>query len=204
MTSRPSRSAGARPLGQVEAGVADRVPDAVGVERVLHHRVADPVAAADAAGVADHDDLRLVELDARGAGGDRGEERRSCMTSASSASRSRRARPRCRAPWCRWRGPSTRGCARSTRSCRALGVADGVDGQQRGLGLHVVHVGRVGDAGRSIADLHGVGDLLDHRDGRPMSSGSSTLAHREADGQPRLVGLLGLAGSVSRRSWRAG
>ena len=67
-----------RTLGQVQAGVADRRPDAVGVQGVLHHRVADAVAAADAAGVADDDDLRLVELDAGGAGGDRGVERRGC------------------------------------------------------------------------------------------------------------------------------
>src|SRR3954453_10865387 len=58
---------GARALREVEPGGADRVPDAVGVERVLHHRVADPVAAADAGRVADHDHLGAVELDPRGA-----------------------------------------------------------------------------------------------------------------------------------------
>src|SRR6185436_7598927 len=44
---------GPRTLRQVvEAGAADRLPDAVRVERVLHHTVPDPEAAADAAHVA--------------------------------------------------------------------------------------------------------------------------------------------------------
>ena len=58
-----------RALGEVEAGVLDGGPDAVLVERVLHHRVADPVAPTHAGSVADHDDLGAVELDAGGAGG---------------------------------------------------------------------------------------------------------------------------------------
>ena len=63
--------AGVGPLGQLEPGVLDRRPDAIGVEGVAHHRVPNPVAPTDALGIADHDDLRLVELDARGAGGHR-------------------------------------------------------------------------------------------------------------------------------------
>src|SRR6476620_6429419 len=50
----------ARALRQVEARAPDGLPDAVLVEGVLHDRVADAVAPADAAGVADDDDLRLV------------------------------------------------------------------------------------------------------------------------------------------------
>ena len=65
---------GARPLRQFEAGVADDVVDAVDVERVLHHRMADAIAAAGAGLVAEQHDLRLRQLDARGAGGDRGIE----------------------------------------------------------------------------------------------------------------------------------
>src|SRR5204863_215705 len=57
-----------RAVGQVQPGVADRRPDPVGVEGVAHDAVADPVPAADPAGVAHHDDLRAVQLDARGAG----------------------------------------------------------------------------------------------------------------------------------------
>src|SRR5690349_21500609 len=42
---------GAGALGKVEAGRPDGLPDAVLVEGVLHDRVADPVAAADAGGI---------------------------------------------------------------------------------------------------------------------------------------------------------
>ena len=60
-----------RARGQIEAGVADRVVDAVDVERVLHHRMADAIAPAGAGLVAEEHDLPGVELDARGAGGHR-------------------------------------------------------------------------------------------------------------------------------------
>ena len=74
------------------------------------------------------------------------------------------------------------------RLAARLGVADRVDGQQRRLGLHVVHVCRVGDAGALHRDLHRVSDLRDHR--RPTDVlGKQRLAHREPDRQPRLVGL---------------
>ena len=52
-----------RAVGQLEPGVLDGLPDAVGVERIAHDRVPDPVPATDPAGVADDDDLGLVELD---------------------------------------------------------------------------------------------------------------------------------------------
>ena len=71
LTSRPSRSAVRGRSGRSRPAVFDRLPDAVGVQRVLHHRVTDAVPAADPAGVADHDHLRLVQLDPRRAGGDR-------------------------------------------------------------------------------------------------------------------------------------
>ena len=86
-------------------------------------------------------------------------------------------------------------CSVQTVLPPALGVADGVDRQQRRLGLDVVHVGRVGDAGALHRLLHGRGDLGDHR-GAADVLGQQHLAHREADGQPRLVGL--------RRAWSAG
>ena len=69
----------------------------------------------------------------------------------------------------------------------ALGVGDGLEGQQRRLGLDVVHVGRVGDAGPLHRDLHPGGDLLDHRQPADVL-GQDLLAHRVADRQPRLVG----------------
>jgi hypothetical protein len=70
-----------------------------------------------------------------------------------------------------------------------VGVADRVDGQQRRLGLHVVDVGRVGDACGRHRLLHALGDLLHHRDAADVL-GQQDVAHRVADGQPGLVGLL--------------
>src|SRR5262249_19626694 len=61
-----------RALGQVEPGVTDGRPDAIGVERVAHHAVPDAVPAAQTAYVAHHDDLGPVQLDAGRAGGHRG------------------------------------------------------------------------------------------------------------------------------------
>lgn len=67
-----------RPLRKFESGVTDRRPDAVLVERILHHAVADPVASADATCVTDDNDLSTVQLDAGRAGCNRGEEARGC------------------------------------------------------------------------------------------------------------------------------
>ena len=58
---------GARPLRQFETGIADGLVDAVDVERVLHHRMADAIAAAGAGLVAEQHDLRLRQFHARGA-----------------------------------------------------------------------------------------------------------------------------------------
>ena len=63
-----------RSVGQFKAGIADCRPDALLVQGIAHHRVADAVAPAHAAGVADDDDLRPVELDTGRAGSDRGVE----------------------------------------------------------------------------------------------------------------------------------
>src|SRR6516165_1997690 len=57
--------AGAR--RQIKAGIADGVVDAVDIERVTHHRMADAIAAAGTGSVAEQYDLRLRELDSRGA-----------------------------------------------------------------------------------------------------------------------------------------
>ena len=54
-------SAGA--LGQVEAGIADGVIDAVDIQRILHHRMADPVATTGTGLVAEEHDLSPVEFD---------------------------------------------------------------------------------------------------------------------------------------------
>ena len=61
-------------IGQVQPGVADRIVDTIDMERILHHRVTDAVAAARAGEVAHQHDLRAVELHARRAGRDRGVE----------------------------------------------------------------------------------------------------------------------------------
>src|SRR5699024_7388714 len=63
---------GMRPLRQLEARVADRIPNAVRVHGIVHHRMADAVVAAHATGIADDDDLGAVQLNARGARRDRG------------------------------------------------------------------------------------------------------------------------------------
>ena len=67
---RPPKIFGTRSLRQFKAGIANGVIDAVDIERVLHHRMADAIAAAGARLVAEQDDLRLGQLDARRARGD--------------------------------------------------------------------------------------------------------------------------------------
>ena len=194
---------GARALGQVEAGGADRVPDAVLVERVLHHRVADPVAAADA--------------------------RSRCRPRRPGPGRARRPRSRRRPTEKSERscmhvgvgghldlaerdGDAERGAAVGEvhrlvgvlgphRLAARLGVADGVDGQQRGLGLHVVHVGGVGDAGPLHRDLHRVGDLLDHR--RPGRCPRAAAA-RSSRSRRSAAARRSARRRWWRRSWRAG
>ena len=54
---------GLRALGQLESGGTNGLVDPFDVERVVHHAVPGPIAAADL-GVAHHDRLRLVEFDA--------------------------------------------------------------------------------------------------------------------------------------------
>ncbi len=74
-----------------------------------------------------------------------------------------------------------------------------VDGEERRLGLHVVHVGRVVDAGVAHGGAHAIGDLLDH--GRPADVfGQKLGAQRRADGQAGFVGRpgLGVAGKDRR------
>ena len=61
---------GARPRRQIKACVADSVVDAVEIEGIAHQRMPDAVAAARPRLVAEQHDLRLGELDARGARGD--------------------------------------------------------------------------------------------------------------------------------------
>src|SRR5262249_30190095 len=62
--------AGAR--RQIEAGLAHGVIDAIDIERVAHHRMPDAIAAAGTRSVTEQDDLRLRELDPRGARRDGG------------------------------------------------------------------------------------------------------------------------------------
>src|SRR6516164_3654692 len=59
--------AGAR--RQIKAGIADGVIDAVDIERIAHHRMPDTIAPAGPGPVAEKHDLRLRELDPRGARG---------------------------------------------------------------------------------------------------------------------------------------
>ena len=65
-----------------------------------------------------------------------------------------------------------------------LRLKDGVDGEERRLGLDVVHVGRIVDAGVAHRGVHPLGDLLDHR--RPADVFRQNLgAHRGADDETR-------------------
>src|SRR4029078_10582032 len=70
------------------------------------------------------------------------------------------------------------------------GLSDGVDGQKRGLGLHVVHVARVGYPGPLHGDLDRVRNLSDHL-APPDVFGKQYLAHRVSDREPRLVATYG-------------
>src|SRR5436309_2512512 len=61
---------GTRSRGERDSGIGDRRVDAVDVERVLHHAVADAIAPAGARLVAEEHDLRRVQLHARRTGCD--------------------------------------------------------------------------------------------------------------------------------------
>src|SRR6266851_4509205 len=61
-----------RPFRQLDPGVANRIVDAVDIERIAHDRMADPVTAAGAGLVAEQDDLRLGQFHAGRTGGDGG------------------------------------------------------------------------------------------------------------------------------------
>ena len=82
-----------------------------------------------------------------------------------------------------------------------FGVAHRVDREQRRLGLHVVHVLRIADAGIAHRVLHGRGDFLDHR--RPADIfGKQHRAHRGAHHQPRFRGRAGLVVAREHRGVR--
>src|SRR6267142_670145 len=55
----PAQILGTRARGQFKTGIANGIVDTVDVERILHHRVADTIAAAGARLVAEQHDLRL-------------------------------------------------------------------------------------------------------------------------------------------------
>src|SRR6266508_1984075 len=176
-----------RPIGQLQPGVADRGPDAVGVQRIAHDAVPDAVPAADAARVAHHDDLRPVQLHPRGAGRDGGVQgpvvqhvgvRRRVDLAEGDRD------PERGTPVGHVHG--SEGVLGEHVVAAALGVADGVDGQQRRLGLHVVDVGGVGDARLGHRAGHPGRDLLDHAAPADLL-GPDRVAHRHPDGQPRLV-----------------
>src|SRR5699024_7970695 len=77
------------------------------------------------------------------------------------------------------------------RFAASLRFADGVVGQQRCLGLHIVHICRVTDAGLAHGVLDRGGHLFAHRRATDLF-GLQLLAHGESHAQPRLIGLGGL------------
>ena len=192
---------GARAVGQLEPGIADCVVDAVDVDRVAHDRVADAIASAGAGLVADEHDLRLGELHARRAGGNRGVEievladllRARHLDLAERHADAERGRAVGHA----------HGIVHLAGDVLAarFRVAHGIDGQQRRLGLHVVHVLRIVDAGVAHRGFDGGRDLLDH--GRPADILRQQLrAQRGADRQARFRRWAGLAVAREHRRMR--
>ena len=158
--------------------------DRVEVQRIAHHRVADAVGAARVRSVADDDDLRAVKLDAGRARGNRGVQVEvpadllgPWHLDLAEADRHAQAR---RAVGHVHRGVDV--LAEDALPAR-LCVVDRLEGEQRRLGLHVVHVGRVDDPRPLHRDLHAGGDLLDHR-GPADVLGEDHVAHGDADRDP--------------------
>ncbi len=63
----PAKVGRSRALWQRQPGVTNRLVNSVDIERVLHHRMADPVAAAGTGPVPQQNDLRLCQFNTRGA-----------------------------------------------------------------------------------------------------------------------------------------
>ena len=81
--------------------------------------------------------------------------------------------------------------SQATSLWRLVRIEHRVDGEQRRLGLHIMHVGRIGDAGVAHGGAHALGDFLHHR--RPADILRENLgAHGGADDQPRFVRRAGL------------
>ena len=77
------------------------------------------------------------------------------------------------------------------RVAASLRVLDGVDGEQRRLGLDVVDVLGIGNAGVLHRRAHALGDLLHHRRAADVLR-LDRRAHGDADDEARLVGRAGL------------
>ena len=183
---------GARTVGKLQTRVADRVVNAVDIERVAHDGMADAITAAGARLVAEQHDLRLRQFDAGGAGGDRGIEVEVFADLFG---------PRHLDLAERDRDAEARGAVGHAHRlvhlagdvlAALLGIEHRIDGQKRRLGLHVVDVLRIVDAGVLHRRLHRRRHLLDH--GRAADVFRQQLdAHGGADGKPRLRGRTGLA-----------
>src|SRR5215813_12155513 len=182
--------AGAR--RQIEAGIADGVIDAVDVERIAHHRMPDAIAPAGPGPVAEKHDLRLRELYPRGARGNRGVKVE--ILADLLGARHHDLAERHRDPE---RGRAIRDAhgvvdlAGDVLAAR-LRVADRIDGEQRGLGLNVMHVLRIIDGGIAHRGFDRLRDLLHHR--RPTDVLRQEFgAHGGPDRQAGLRCRAGLA-----------
>src|SRR5262245_41372614 len=152
----------AGPVRELEPGIAYGPIDAVDVERVLHDAMTDAVAAARARPVAHEHDLRLDQLYARGARRNRREEVEVLADLIGARH------------WQLSQGhgdPERRGAVGDAHRVVDLAgdgvtpplrVLDPVDGEQRRLGLHVVHVLRVLDARVLHRGPHALRDDLHH------------------------------------------
>ena len=176
----------ARPLRQVEAGIADAVVDAVDVERVPHHAVADAKATAGPRRVAEEDDLAAVELDAGRARGDRGVEIQIAADVARPGHAHLAERDGDAEPGGAVGDPhrfmhlAGRGLAAPVR------FPHRVDSEQRRLGLDVVNVRRVADPRVGHRRADSVCDLLHHR-GPADVLGQDRRTHGGAHGEASQV-----------------
>ena len=186
----PVKILGSGTIGQVQARIPDGGVDCLDVEGIAHDGVADPEPPARTGAVAHEDDLRGVELDARRAGGDG------------------RIQPEIPADvLCLDVGDLAEGDGDTERG-GAVGHAhrfvdftdrllaaplrsrNRIDGQQRRLGLHVVHVGSIVDTGIRHGGPHTCRHLLDHRRTSDIL-GQDLRAHRNADRKPGLCRRTG-------------
>src|SRR5262245_6839746 len=154
---------GARTRRKIDAGIADGIVNAVDIERIAHDAMAYAITAASPGGVAEQHDLRLGELDTRGARRDGGVEIEisADLLGARQLDLAERERDaeRGRAVGDAHGVVNLAGDFVAAR----VRLADGFDGEQRRLGLHVMHVTRSIDPGVPHRRFDRLRDFFHHR-----------------------------------------